>query len=106
VLTRSASDSVHLVGLLYPETIAALKRALEQQAVAGVQPTLELTDALHQASREARERQLLPEALIIQLKALADDVGLPLADVDSRGPRVIREWMITACLRAYWNVES
>jgi hypothetical protein len=88
--------------LLAPATVAALRGALEEQRVAGPDPTPALTVAIRNAATEARERQLQPEALVIQLKALADEVGLPATGRGPDGRRVIREWMITACLRAYW----
>jgi len=89
--------------LLRPETLAALRAALEEQRSAGSGPTPGLSEAIRTASREARERQLRPEALIIQLKALADDVGLPPSSPEGPWQRQVREWMVTACLRAYWS---
>jgi len=101
--SRRMPDPAHL---LAPATIAALRGALEEQRAAGSDPTPGLIAAINSAATEARERQLPPEALVIQLKTMADDIGLP---TPVRGPehrRVIREWMITACLRAYWPEEQ
>lgn len=103
--SRRMPDPEHM---LRPETIAALRAALEEQRGAGVEPVNSLSEAIRAASREARERHLPPEALLIQLKALADDVGLPLvsASPDRARRREVREWMVTACLRAYWDDEG
>ena len=94
--------------MLRPETVAALRAALEEQRAAGAEPVASLSNAIRVASREARERHLQPEALLIQFKSLADDVGLPLVSPSSdRGRRrEVREWMVTACLRAYWDEEG
>lgn len=92
--------------MLRPETIAALRSALEEQRKAGVDPVSSLSESIRAASREARERHLPPEALLIQLKVLADEVGLPAVSIDRTRKREVREWMVTACLRAYWDDEG
>lgn len=92
--------------LLHPETIAALKAALEEQRRSGVQPVPSLTAAIRAAARESRDRCLPPEMLIIQLKAVADEVGMPPVDADRNNSRAVREWMVSACLHAYWELES
>jgi hypothetical protein len=89
--------------LLSPETIAALRTALTAQRAAGADPIAALADAVHKAAREGRDRQLPPEALIVQLKQLANEVGLPAGEEDRRHGKNIREWMITTSLHAYWE---
>jgi hypothetical protein len=101
--SRRMPDPAHL---LSPEAIGLLRAALTEQRSAGRQPTRALVNAVRAASREARERQLPAEALVIQLKVLADEVGLPMMAADIHPGREVQEWMITACLRAYWNVDS
>lgn len=103
--SRRVPDPNHM---LRPETIATLRAALEEQRAAGPEPVASLSEAIRTASREARERHLPPEALLIQLKSLADDVGLPLvpSSPDRVRRREVREWMVTACLRAYWDEEG
>lgn len=98
--SRRMPDPAHL---LRPETVSALRAALVEQRASGIDPVPSLTEAIRAAAREARERRLPAEALIIQLKALADEVGLPLAGPEPGGRRQVREWMVTACLRAYWE---
>ena len=58
--------------LLHPDTIAALRTALVEQRAAGPDPLPNLSAAVERAAREARARGLRPEALIIQLKELAE----------------------------------
>ena len=90
--------------LLHAETQALLRRALSAQRTAGVVPIAELSDAIHAAAREARERQLTPEAILIQLKALAEEMGLPAQHAGTSRTDV-RTWMVTTLLRAYWDAE-
>lgn len=100
--SRRTPDPEHL---LSSETVEALRVALDDQlaAGAGAEPIGALHDAIRVAAKEGRERKLAPEALIIQLKQLANDVGLPPVEGDRRHRTNIREWMITTSLRAYWN---
>lgn len=91
--------------LLRPETVDVLRSALEEQRRAGNAPVESLAAAIRLAARESRERNLQPEVLIIQLKALADDVGLPALNSGRESRVQAREWMIAACLRAYWDAE-
>lgn len=91
--------------LLRPETQAQLRQALSAQREAGLAPRNELRDAIRAAAREARERQLAPEAILIQLKVLAEEIGLP-AQHASTPRNDVRTWMVTTLLRAYWESES
>lgn len=88
--------------LLHPETVGALRTALTAQRTSREGASPQLTEAIRMAAIEARQRDLPPEALLIQLKQLADDVGLAADDPDAAKPRRIREWMVGALLRAYW----
>ena len=90
--------------LLEPETIDCLRAALTAQRHAGTRPIDQLSDAIHVAAREARSRSLPPEALLIQLKLLSDEVGMVTPDPDRRDRLHVREWMVRACLRAYWDL--
>lgn len=89
--------------LLRPETAAALVAALQAQLAAGEQPTAQLSDAIRAAAREARDRELPAEGLIIQLKHIADSVAGPLNIGDDVGRRQMRHWMVSMSLRAYWD---
>jgi hypothetical protein len=91
---------------LHPETVEALRAALDEQRRSGTEPTAPLIAAIHAAAKECRERRLPAETLIIQLKALADDIGMPAIAAERNHPRAVREWMVAACLRAYWESEG
>jgi hypothetical protein len=89
--------------LLEPATAAAIKKGFVAQLSAGaVDPLPELIEAIRRAGAEAKARKLLPEALIIQLKALADEAGLPHPDSSASSRQSVRQWMVAATLKAYW----
>jgi FAD/FMN-containing dehydrogenase len=90
--------------VLCPETIDALRAALRVQRQAGVEPVDELRVAIRTAGTEARERLLPAEALLIQLKRLADEAGVQLPDPQEHSRTHVREWMVRALLRAYWDL--
>jgi hypothetical protein len=92
--------------LLYPDTIAALRSALIEQRDCGAEPIKSLSTAIQSAAREGRARNLPPQAVLIQLTVLADEIGLPAAAPDCDPKGHMREWMVTACLRAYWNANA
>lgn len=65
-----------------------------------------LAGAIAGAAREAHAQGLRPEALIVALKDIADEVaGAPEAlrasDADAR--RRFREWLVTSCVKAYFG---
>jgi hypothetical protein len=88
--------------------VAALRAALAEQRVAGPEPTVALQRAIAAAAREARARDLPPEALLIQLKGLADEIGVRGPDQTvapgQTQPPPVREWMVRTLLRAYWQL--
>lgn len=90
---------------LQPATVEALRTALHAQRAAGEEPTQQLAEAIAVAALEANARKLMPEALLIQLKALADGVGLH-APRHVGGRTSIREWMAVTCLRAYFGYDK
>jgi hypothetical protein len=103
--SRRALDPAQILG---QETVAALRTALAEQRMAGSEPTAALQRAISAAAREARSRELPPETLLIQLKGLADEIGIRapehgVAPGPSRAPHV-REWMVQALLCAYWQL--
>ncbi len=91
--------------LLRSQTVQELRQALLAQRNAGASPISALRLAIRRAATEARTRGLPPESLIIQLKALAIEVGLE-APEDLRTRTHVREWMVGACLRAYWELPA
>lgn len=85
-------------------TLDQLRAGLRTQLrSSGSEPSTELQRAIEHAAREARARGLHPEALLIQLKGLADEVGLPFPEPGRARRDTVREWMIGACLRAFWE---
>jgi hypothetical protein len=100
--SRRAFDPAHSLG---QGTVATLRSALFEQRTAGQEPTAALQHAIAAAATEARGRNLAPEILLIQLKALADEVGLrPIAHATHPAmPVSVREWMVGALLRGYWQ---
>jgi hypothetical protein len=104
--SRRALDPAQILG---HEIIALLRAALRDQRSAGREPIVALQSAVTVAAKEARARDLPPEALLIQLKALADEVGIrPVDHTMADEPRAtgVREWMVRALLTAYWQPVS
>ena len=91
---------------LSPETAEALRVAIADGWRAGQESQARLHDVLVRAAREAHDQGLRPEELIVALKHVEEDVmGQPgtlrSTDVDAR--RRFREWMVSACVRAYFG---
>jgi hypothetical protein len=91
--------------LLRQETVDELRAALAAQARARAEPTERLANAIRAAAHEARERTLQPEALIIQIKQLADDAGL-LSEPDQHARSDFRTWMVRTLLQAYFDPDG
>ena len=62
-----------------------------------------LVAAVADAARDARERQLRPEELLLALKAIEDQVANSVRHVDTDQRDHLRRWMVAACLRAYFS---
>lgn len=92
--------------MLSAETIARLRDALVDQWRSARLESEETHAAIVALAREARERRVYPEALIVMIKAIEMEVlrgevaGTPLAR------RHLREWLVTSCLRAYYESEA
>jgi hypothetical protein len=89
------------LGALSNETQAMLLEALER-FVAGGGDDGALGDALRTVTREARERQVSPEQLMIAFKALWDRLPAVQATGDPRMRARLRERLITASIREYF----
>jgi hypothetical protein len=85
-------------------TLAALAVAFEQQRGAGFEPVQSLEESIVAAAREARDRQIPPEALLVQLKHIADQSG-PSAMLGDGRSSAIREWIVRACVKAYFATD-
>ena len=91
---------------LSPETADALRAAIAEGWRAGQQTEERLQAVLARAAREAHELGLRPEELIVALKRVEEEVmgqpgALRATDADAR--RRFREWMVSACVRAYFG---
>jgi hypothetical protein len=82
-------------------TLEQLRRAIQdrrQSPAIGDEP---LQTALQVVASEARERALRPEELIVTLKQLMDEPRS--AKSSSSEDRQLREWIVTTCIRAYFE---
>lgn len=89
------------LGALSEETQAQLLAALER-FVAGSGDEGALGDALRRVTREARERRVAPEQLMIAFKALWDRLPAVQATGDPHVRARLRERLITASIREYF----
>ena len=88
---------------LRDETIDALRAAIRAQRQMGPSPSPELEAAIQTAARDARERDIAPEVLLVQLKLVAEEAGVfPSIGVDASAS-ALREWLVTACVTAYFR---
>lgn len=88
---------------LRDETIDALRAAIAAQRAQGRTPSAELEAAIQSAARDARERSIAPETLLVQLKLVAEEAGvIPAIGLDEPA-NVLREWLVTACVTAYFK---
>jgi hypothetical protein len=88
---------------LSPEVVAALRHALRAHLATGSVDG-ELKNALRSAGKEARERRIAPERLLVQLHQIWDD----LLDDRAIGTRQDRQKLlgrvITMCLEQYYTI--
>jgi hypothetical protein len=84
---------------------SALLDALREQRNAGNTPAPPLKDAITAAANEARDTAMEPEQLIVQLKQIAEHAGFPATMGDEQSS-TIREWMVSACIEAYFGASS
>jgi Rad3-related DNA helicase len=82
-------------------TLELLRRAIQERRQSPAGGDTALQAALQVVASEARERSLRPEELIVALKQLIDEApGIrSLAGEDRR----LREWIVTTCIRAYFE---
>ena len=87
---------------LSDQTIAALRDAIVAQRHLGATPSAQLEAAIQAAARDARERGINPEVLLVQLKLIAEEAGVNPVLGDG-GAGALREWLVTACVAAYYR---
>lgn len=88
---------------LRDETIEALTGAIKRQRAMGRDPSPELTEAIHAAAADARERGIPPEMLLVQMKLVAEEAGVAPALGIDESANALREWLVTACVTAYFR---
>jgi hypothetical protein len=88
---------------LRDETIDALRSAIASQRAMGRTPSAELEAAIQATARDARERGIPPELLLVQLKLVADEAGVMSAIGIDESANALREWLVTACVTAYFR---
>ena len=81
--------------------VDALSGSLRAQREAGREPTPELHQAIVAAANEARDRNMPPETLLVQLKRLAEDAGF-LRELGQEATNALRERIVSACVAAYF----
>jgi hypothetical protein len=88
---------------LRDETIDALRAAIKAQRLHGRTPSAELEVAIQSAARDARERNISPEVLLVQLKLVAEEAGVYASIGIDEGMTALREWLVSACVNAYFK---
>ena len=82
-------------------TLEQLRRAIQERRQSPAAGDATLHTALHAVASEARERSLRPEELIVALKQVMDEA--PGSRSSSGEERRLREWIVTTCIKAYYE---
>lgn len=97
-----AHDSSHVPpGQLDQATIGALQAALRDYITAGSSSSL--ADGIALLAGEARNKHILPEQLLIVLKALWTSLPEVRAVTDSRQQARLLERVISMCIKEYYR---
>jgi hypothetical protein len=86
---------------LSESTLEQLRRAILEHRHAPGSGDATLQAALEVVAAEARQRALRPEELIVALKQVIDEH--PGSRSASGEERRLREWVVTTCIRAYYE---
>jgi hypothetical protein len=84
-------------------TREVLRAAIAEALAAPGEGTPALREGLRIAAREAQERQMRPEELIIELKGLFSVVLQGRTGTFTGDENRLREWLVTSCLKAYYE---
>jgi hypothetical protein len=82
-------------------TLEQLRRAIQERRQSPDPGEATLQAALQVVATEARQRSLRPEELIVALKQVMDEH--PGSRSASGEERRLREWVVTTCIRAYYE---
>lgn len=100
-----ARDSQFDLPSLDPETISALQEALgrcldDGAGIESVRP------ALQRVAREARERRILAEHLLLSLKDVWYDLPQVRRSADVEQQQQLLQRLVTLCIREYYSQDS
>ncbi len=79
-----------------------LRTALTEQLERPDGPTGELSTLFRKVAREARDRDIKPEQLIIILKKLWNSLAESLRSQNADQSELLRQRLVTLCIRAYY----
>ena len=79
-----------------------LQTALAEQLGRGEAPTPELVEVLTRVAREARERNVRPEELLIALKQLWNSLSETMRPQSTDQFERVRQNLVTLCIKAYY----
>lgn len=90
---------------LTPATRDALREAVRAQWQNPDSMTETLASVIRRAATEARARGVRPEDLIVDIKATEDSVA-DESRIAARTRHRVREWIVAACIRAYFETDG
>jgi predicted transcriptional regulator len=79
-----------------------LRTALTEQLKRPERPTPELTELLKRIAREAHEKDIRPEELIVMFKQLWNSLAESLRPQNADQYERIRQNLVTLCIQAYY----
>ena len=90
------------VSSLSESTMKELRRALTEQLKEPGNPTPELANLLKEVAREAREKNIRPEELIVMFKQLWNSLAESLRPQNADQYERVRQRLVTLCIQAYY----
>jgi hypothetical protein len=91
---------------LTPQSVALLREAMTDRWRGGEGSEERLATVLQRVATEARELGVRPEALIVVMKGLEDEIVAESSDPRRIGleeRRRLRDWLVSTSLRAYFG---
>jgi hypothetical protein len=88
---------------LSAHVIEQLRHAIQDRRQAPTGGDDALRTALEVVAAEARQRALRPEELIVTIKQVIEEA--PGSRASSNEDRRLREWIVSTCIRAYFDAE-
>lgn len=90
------------VASLSESTMKELRTALTEQLKRPERPTPELAELLKRIAREAHEKDIRPEELIVMFKQLWNSLAESLRPQNVDQYERIRQNLVTLCIQAYY----